>query len=109
MDVEAWIIARLEPVVAPPDAPAEVSLDGPGGLVVRAEAVWLAADNPDGACRGVIVEVSVTDRPAGRFIYVASQSGRRAVLDHLEHDEAARIAAAIEGEPAASIPRDLGH
>jgi hypothetical protein len=36
MDVEAWIIAQLEPTG---DAPSEVTFDGRRGVVVRAEVV----------------------------------------------------------------------
>jgi hypothetical protein len=36
-DIEAWIIAQLEPPLTASDAPGNVRMDGPGGLTIRAE------------------------------------------------------------------------
>jgi hypothetical protein len=101
MDVEAWIIAELEPMR--PDAPGEVTMDGPGGLSVHLEVVWWEAGSPDAACRGVNVEVSIGAGPVDSFAYAVAQSGRRALLDRIEPEQAARIATVIQGHPAARL------
>lgn len=93
MDVETWIISRLEPM--PPNAPGEVIMHGPGDLSIRVEAVRWEAESPDAACRGVYVEISLAGEPVGSFAYMASESGRRALLDRLEPGQAARIVEAI--------------
>jgi hypothetical protein len=96
MDVETWIIAQLEPMQ--PDASGEVTMNGPGALTIRAEAVWWEPESPEAACRGVNVEISIAGEPVGSFAYAVAESGRRALLDRLEPDQAARVAAAVEND-----------
>jgi len=106
MDVEAWIIGQLNPIVSGPDAWAEVTMDGPFGLVVEAEIAWYEdEDRPGSACRGVLVEVGLGGDPIGCFAYTVSDEGAHMILDRLEPDEAARIAAAIGSEPASLAAR----
>jgi hypothetical protein len=96
MDVEAWIIAQLEPIAAAPETPGEVTMDGPAGLGFIAEIDWYEdEDRPGSACRGVLVEVSLGGEPIGCFAYTVSDQGAHALLDRLEPDEAERIAAAV--------------
>src|SRR5689334_25261564 len=103
MDVEAWIIAQLKPIVSGPDAWAKVTMDGPSGLVVEAEIAWYEdEDRPGSVSRGVLVEVSLGE-PIGCFAYTVSEEGAHMLLDRLEPDEARRIAAGIGSEAAASL------
>jgi hypothetical protein len=67
MDVHEWIIERLEPKVTAPDPPGEVTMAGPGGLVIRAEVDWFEGNGPGTACRGVDVEASIGGEPVGNF------------------------------------------
>src|SRR5690242_4235852 len=60
MDVEAWIIGQLEPLT--PEAPSEMTFDGPAGLIMRVEVDWFETDSPGRACRGVTVEVNIAGR-----------------------------------------------
>jgi hypothetical protein len=101
VDVEAWIIAEIEPMR--PDASGEMTMYGPAGLSVRVEAVWWKPEDPDSACRGVSLEVCIGAEPVGSFAYALAQSGRRALLERLEPEQTARIAEAIQGDPAARL------
>jgi hypothetical protein len=65
MDVEAWIIAQLEPTASGRDSWAEVTMDGPCGLAVQAAFDWFEADD-GGECCGVGVAVSLGAEPGWR-------------------------------------------
>jgi hypothetical protein len=83
MDVEGWIIEQLEPVITAPEVPAELTMVGPGKLVVRAEVEWFEADSPDHPRRGVDVEVSIGGEPIASFGYTVSERGERNILAEL--------------------------
>src|SRR5690348_3353405 len=98
MDVEAWTISQLEPLLTPPYTLADVRMDGPGGLAIRAEHHWFKADDLDGACRGATVEVSVAGEPIGSFAYTCP-SGNLRLMAGLEPEQAARVAVAAGNDP----------
>src|ERR1051326_3794921 len=82
----------------------QVTMDGPSGLVIEAEIDWYEVEDLRGsASHGVLVEVSLGDEPIGCFAYTVSDEGAHMLLDRLEPDEAARIAAAIGSEPTANF------
>jgi hypothetical protein len=107
MDIEAWIIAQLEPLLTAPDALADVRIDGPGGLTIRAESDWFQADDPLGPCRGVTVEVSIAGEPIGDFTYTVAEGGNPELMDRLEPEQAARVAAAAGNDPRTPLARRL--
>jgi hypothetical protein len=76
-----------------------VTLDGPDGLAVRAEIDCFEADEPDSACRGVTVEVSVGGEPTGDFAYTVSDAGATRTMDWLEPEHAARVATSVGHDP----------
>jgi hypothetical protein len=47
--------------------------------------------------------MEIAGEPIGSFAYTVSESGRRALLDHLEPEQAARIADAIGSDPMARL------
>jgi hypothetical protein len=98
-DVEAWIIAQLEPPLTAPDEPGNVRMDGPGGLAIRAESDWFQDDDPVGPCRGVTVEVSIAGEPVGDFTYTVADGGVPKLMERLEPEQAARVAAAVGDDP----------
>jgi hypothetical protein len=105
MDMHEWIIERLEPVVSVPDAPGEVTMAGPGGLLIRAEVDWFEGEGPDSACGGVDAEVSTTGEPVGNFGYRASPDARWEIVNRLEPAQAARVAGAIGRGSTAGLMR----
>jgi hypothetical protein len=74
-------------------------MDGPGGLAIRAEIEWFQADDPIGSCRGVTVEVSIAGEPIGDFTYTVAEGSNPELMDRLEPEQAARVAAAVGNDP----------
>jgi hypothetical protein len=81
---EDRIVDRVEPIEKADEAPGKVTMDGPGGLIVRAEADSFEVEDQASPGRGVDVEVSISGEPLGSFAYTVSENGRGALLDHLD-------------------------